>query len=127
MKKSEVLATLLSDLARQVERLSDEDLQNIAEGLSKLEIRIVKSKPAKASSSALSDEEIKELISSIEESSSREEALKIIEPKTKKILEEIAKKLDVAILKSDKTESIRSKIIEATVGARLRSKAIQGT
>ncbi|MCP4485933.1 MAG: hypothetical protein GY820_01190 [Gammaproteobacteria bacterium] len=44
----------------------------------------------------------------------------------KKELEQIAKSLDILVLRQDKVEQIKDKIIEATIGAVLRSNAIQG-
>ena len=46
---------------------------------------------------------------------------------SKKVLEVIARKLDIPITRQDKIEDLRDKIVEATVGAKIRSQAIQGT
>lgn len=45
--------------------------------------------------------------------------------RTKANFEKFARSIDVAVMKSDKLEKIRENIIESTIGARLRSEAIQ--
>lgn len=47
------------------------------------------------------------------------------ELKTKSEFEKFARHVEVAVMKSDKLEKIRDNIIESTVGAKLRSDAIQ--
>ena len=46
--------------------------------------------------------------------------------RSRKELEQFAKFLEVMVLKQDKVDHIKNKIIEATIGAVLRSNAIQG-
>jgi hypothetical protein len=45
---------------------------------------------------------------------------------TKTELEQIARRLSLPILKQDKAERLRDKILEATIGSRLNSQAIRG-
>lgn len=45
--------------------------------------------------------------------------------KTRKELEMFAKEIGIYIMKTDKVDKIREKIIEGTIGALLRSTAIQ--
>jgi len=58
----------------------------------------------------------------------REEAQRFLEANyfSRKALEPIARNLDIPILKQDKVEVLLDKIIEAKVGARIRSQTIQG-
>ena len=44
----------------------------------------------------------------------------------KKTLTEFARMLDISVLKQDSVDKIKEKIIESTVGAVIRSNAIQG-
>lgn len=69
-----------------------------------------------------------EILSRLNECDSREEGHAIISDalKKKSELEQFARYLDVLVLKQDKVDQIKDKIIESTVGATLRSKAIQG-
>jgi len=45
---------------------------------------------------------------------------------SKKDLEILARFLEISVLKQDKTDQIREKIIEATIGAIIRSKCYTG-
>jgi hypothetical protein len=68
-----------------------------------------------------------ELETSLRSMSSREEGFKLLESflGTKKALEHFAREIDTPLLKSDKIDLIKKKIIEATIGYRLRSNSIQ--
>jgi hypothetical protein len=68
------------------------------------------------------------IVAELSLSESRTDALAILTSKlkSKKDLEIVARKLDIPIIKSEKAEALQEKIIEATAGSRLRSKAIQG-
>lgn len=69
------------------------------------------------------------LIDKIMAFSTRQEAQRFLDEHyfTRKALEIIARHLDIPIVKQDKVEILRDKVIEATVGARIRSQAIQGS
>lgn len=60
-------------------------------------------------------------------SGSREEGNSILEAAslTKMDLEQIARHLNLPLLKQDNTERLRDKILEATIGSRLNSEAIR--
>lgn len=68
------------------------------------------------------------VISQLDSAKTREEGHRIIEVdlKNKSELETFAKYIDVAVMKSDRADKIKTNIVDATVGARLRSGAIQG-
>ncbi|EJG0422291.1 hypothetical protein C4D12_RS22250, partial [Vibrio parahaemolyticus] len=68
------------------------------------------------------------LINELKNCESRESGINLLTEnfKNKKELEYFAKKLDIMILKQDRIDVIKDKIIEATIGALLRSNAIQG-
>ncbi len=59
----------------------------------------------------------------------REEAMQLLTThcKLKRDLENLARDLEVAISKKDRIADLRDKIVDATVGAKLRSAAIQNT
>lgn len=60
--------------------------------------------------------------------SNREDAMHFVisNYKTKKSLEDLARYYSIAISKSEKITDLQSKIVEGTVGARIRSLSIQG-
>lgn len=123
-----LLASALRRLAATLERMSDEELARFNEPGTEIEIKILRRR--------LRDELIPEsapdladIVAKLTGAASRSDASKFLEDSfgTKKALERIARHLDVLVSKQDKAETLREKIIEATVGARLRSEAIQGS
>lgn len=123
-----LLASALRRLAATLERMPDEELARLNEPGTEIEIKILRRR--------LRDELIPEsapdladIVAKLTGAASRSDASKFLEDSfgTKKALERIARHLDVLVSKQDKAETLREKIIEATVGARLRSEAIQGS
>ncbi|MGI2111709.1 hypothetical protein ACRN9C_20345 [Shewanella frigidimarina] len=127
MELSKVLSNIFNELVSSTEKLSIEELESIAKGDFKIDLKIKVTKKVKMDISSLSMDEIKTIVVQLESCSSRDDALKLIDKNPKRELEEIAGYLDVAYLKSDKVDIIKNKIIEYTVGTILRSNAIQGT
>ncbi|KQY85973.1 hypothetical protein [Pelomonas sp. Root1444] len=122
------MASALRRLAVAVERLSPDDLTKLNDEASEIEIRIVVRRRQKEEPPAEARIDLAEVVAKLTALPSRSEAAGFLEGavETKKGLEQIARHLDVAVLKQDKAETLRDKIIEATVGARLRSEAIKG-
>jgi Glu-tRNA(Gln) amidotransferase subunit E-like FAD-binding protein len=127
MEVSKVLSNIFNELVSSTEKLSQEELEAIANGDFKIDLKIKVARKNKQNVSLLSNDDMKIILKQIESCISREEALQFIDKKPKRELEEIAGYLDIAYLKSDKVESIKHKIIEYSVGTILRSNAIQGT
>lgn len=128
MSSSKIIKLLLEDLASQIGCLSEAELSKIDEGTHELTLTITKKKSTQSVIQEFSDDQKEELLNKFQECRSREEGLVLLSEylKNKKELEQFARFLDVLVLKQDKVEQIRDKIIEATVGAVLRSNAIQG-
>ncbi len=128
MSAAKLSKLILEAFAKQASMLSESDIQKLEKGTHELSVRIVKKKPVQSSSIGLSEQQKEELLSKLHRCTSRDEGLTLIteELKNKKELEQFAKHLDVLVLKQDKVGQIRDKIIEATVGAILRSNAIHG-
>ena len=120
-------AKFLEIVVREVFKLSEKDIQKIINMDYELKISVVEKKRASDAKADISDKDIAQILDYLNIIQNRESALVELSSLTKKNLEMIARKLDVAIQKSDKVEAIRLKIVEATVGARLRSSAIHGT
>jgi hypothetical protein len=128
MNSSKLIKFLLENLASQIGRLSEEDQAKIDEGTHELTLTITKKKSTQSVIQELSDNQKEELLKKLQACNSREDGLALLAEslKNKKELEQFAKFLDVLVLKQDKAEQIRDKITEATIGAVLRSNAIQG-
>lgn len=123
-----LIASALRRLAATIERMSDEELARLNEPGTEIEIKVVRrrSRDDIAPEARL---DLAEVVEKITGAASRSDASKFLEDGfgTKKALEQIARHLDVVVSKQDKAETLRDRIIEATVGARLRSEAIQGS
>lgn len=137
MKSKTFFTIILEKLLSEVGKLSPEDIEKIENGELSLAIKLTKVNEQEYKKSE-SKKEIKDNFDSKEEEKSilinlkncktREDGLEVLKESlsNKKELEIFARYLDVSISKRDKVDQIRDKIIEATVGAILRSNAIQG-
>lgn len=121
-------ASLLRRLAAALEGLSPDDLARLEDPATEIEVRIVRRR-AKEVPTPETRVDLEEIIAKLEVLTSRADASSFLDStvETRKGLEQVARHLDVAVQKQDKAETLRDKIIEATVGARLRSDAIKGS
>jgi hypothetical protein len=128
MSAARLSKLILEALAEQASQLSEADIQKLEKGTHELSLSLVKKKTTQAGGAGLSETQMVELLSSLQNCESREQGHELVTDalKNKKELEQFAKHLDVLVLKQDKVDQIKEKIIEATVGAILRSNAIQG-
>lgn len=115
-------------LSAFLENLSDDDVAGLVRG--DLRITIAKSKPRRrARKSERPDPEslrpVLEFLNSAETREAGFEKLNETMP-TKAHLEALARLVDLPIQRSDTVEDLQRNIVEATIGYRLRSKAIQG-
>jgi hypothetical protein len=110
-----------------LDQLSDDDVSKLIDDSYNIEFRLTR-KRHKEENLSITETDIAKLVSEITALTSREEAQDFLDSKygTRKALEPIARNLDIPIMKQDKIDVLRDKIIEATVGARIRSQAIQG-
>jgi hypothetical protein len=128
MESKEVLKRLLEELSEQVASLPHEEFKKLQEGTHEISLKIQKKKSFGTVANYLSDDQIKDLVKRLQDCRSRDDGVLLLVDslKNKRELEQFARHLDVLVLKQDKVDVIREKIIEATVGAVLRSEAIQG-
>ncbi len=126
--KTSFMKNISDEISKQMNHLSDIELSKIEHGTHELALKIVKKRSQPISFQVLSLEHKKEILNYLQQCVSREEGLAYITNSlnNKTELEEFANYLDVPIVKQDKIEKIKDKIIESTVGAILRSNAIQG-
>ena len=121
-------ASALRRLAAALEQMSEDEIAKLNDPNCEIEIKVIRRRSKEeVSPEALLD--LNEIVAKLTKFPSRAEASQFMEATfdTKKTLDRIARHLDVPVLKQDKVETLRDKIIEATVGARLRSEAIKGT
>jgi replicative DNA helicase len=124
---SSLAATALRRLASALEQMSNEELARLNDPGTEIEIKVTRRR-SKDEITTKASFDIADTVTKLTGAASRSDASKFLDENfgTKKALEQVARHLDVVVSKQDKAETLRDKIIEATVGARLRSEAIQG-
>lgn len=128
MNNKKVINNLLLSVNKLVNELTNDELERLESGDFQLSLKVSRAKGKKSSLTILDQNSIKCINAQLDSAKSREEGIEIIESalKNKSELEIFAKHIDVAVMKSDRVDKIKSNIVDATVGARLRSGAIQG-
>ncbi|HCG7440928.1 TPA: hypothetical protein NJ377_004678 [Vibrio parahaemolyticus] len=131
MKHNVILKNYLSSILSSIDELSDTDLEKLESGEFELSIKLVRkssNKPEAENKRPLSGTNFDAVIQELYNAKSREAGIEVIDShlKLKNDLVLFAKYIDVAFLKSDKVSKIKETIVDATVGAKLRSNAIQG-
>ena len=133
MKKSsqDVLVQLLRDCAKHIQALSREEFEDLLNGTAKIELNTVRRSAGKG---RRGKEKMPELVLSehrntLENMKTREEGEILLNQicKSRDDLLYLAKYLDLPVQKSDDPDRLKDKIIEATIGYRVRSAAIQKT
>ncbi|WP_143136082.1 hypothetical protein [Burkholderia ubonensis] len=131
MKKTnaKILASLLRRIARELEGLSDADLQELDESVAPLLSRSGGGgKGRLEKSNAKLDFDVGELLGKLRALTSRDEGVSLLNQvaPTKDRLMMFAKALDLPVGKRNSNEEIIFKVVEATIGFRIRSAAIRG-
>lgn len=125
--KKQQFAGALRRLVDAVELLSEEDFSKLGDESYNIEIRLTRKRNKEVATEPTQEVDLAHIVEKLTNLSSREEAQQFLDANfsSRKSVETIARKLDIPISKQDKVESLRDKVIEATVGARIRSMAIQ--
>jgi hypothetical protein len=130
VEKSEIVK-IIRALAKAVQSCSDKDIDSLLTGNAELLIVHSNSLPLASNSGdtvvgGIGDFE--SLIECLKLCASREAALVLLEGTALKRqqLEDLSRKLNIPIIKSDKVDRIRDKIVNNIVGSRLNSRAIRG-
>jgi hypothetical protein len=120
---------VLRRLVEALDSLSEEELKKMSDPQYSIEFKAIRRRSKDESKLHFTDANAEEAITQLSMFSSRQDAQVMLDDKypSKKVLEVIARKLDIPITRQDKIEDLRDKIVEATVGAKIRSQAIQGT
>ncbi|MDH2918173.1 MAG: hypothetical protein PXX73_03115 [Sideroxydans sp.] len=127
-QQKQKFADAFRNIANAIEKLSEDDISKLSDESFSIEIRLIRKKNKVENLLPIEQPELGGIIKTLADFSSRNEALQFLNANfpTRKSVDQIARKLDIAISKQDKVETLREKVIEATVGARIRSQAIQG-
>ena len=122
----EAILFVLKRVTSLVSKLSDDDLKDLLDG--KISIGLLGKENNKKRDKEIVDEKsIQEYVSQLRTSDEREKGTDLLNKKniTKSFLKRLAKQIDIPVSHRDNVEILKEKIIEATIGYRLRSKAIQ--
>ena len=120
------ISKLFIDFANKVRKLEMSSFQEIIEN--GFDIIPKKSKVGiKSSINEIDQFDIDDFIIKLEKCDTRESGIDLLDGKnlTKQYLESILKKLSIPVQKIDNITVLKDKIIEATIGFKIRSKAIQ--
>ena len=117
---------IFSALSKELQKLSEKDFKNISSGESKLEINVI-NKGDRNKNKSKKEIDFNHVVSQLKFLKTRDEGLQFLEAncKTKKELASLAKLIDIPVQKTDKVQLLKEKIIESTIGFRIRSAAIQ--
>lgn len=124
------LAVLLRQCADYLEGLPDSEIDALIAGEVELRLSIGGRKPSQGKKSLprLDAARLDELAIQLRGLQSRDEGERLLKNaiSTKVALELLAKRIDVPARREDRLEDLRRRIIDATIGFRLGSAAIQG-
>jgi hypothetical protein len=133
------LARLLRALADSIEFSSEGELEeflsqqntlrNWAHQLRSNRPTREKSRNPQTKKDSLSKRELGDLIERLRSLASRDEGLNLLYSAklSKKELEQLARMMDLPVLREDDADRLRHKIVEASIGSQLNSRAIRGT
>lgn len=130
MSQAEVnLLIVFRRLTEALDSLTEDELKKLSDPQFSVEIRAIRRRSRDEPGLLIPDSSAEEAVALLTLLPNRQDAQAFLDAKypSKKALELIARKLDIPIIRQDKVEDLRDKIVEATVGARIRSQAIQGT
>ncbi|MEN9433327.1 MAG: hypothetical protein RLZZ422_916 [Pseudomonadota bacterium] len=128
MDARNILLNFLDDMIKELEGLDDTDIAKLNSGDFTVSLKIVRRQTVATKAKNTSDQDFNKILEELTSCKDREIGYKVLSSYSlnKKELELFAKSINVHIMKTDKIEKIRDKLIEATIGATLRSIAIQG-
>jgi len=115
-------------LFKEIENLSNEDLQKIDNNTHEIKIKIEKIRKREIQKTELTEDMMKTFEQQLSNLPTRERGIELLSSliKDKLSAEHFAKYMRVSFLKQDNKDYIINKIVEATIGAKLRSSAIKG-
>ena len=127
----QLLVSLLRDLAKQIQAMDDSQIERILSRDLEIEVQVLEKDAAKTPKGRVrcSDQEIDQLRQALQETGSREQAGALIDEclYSKADMIRFARFLDIPASQKSSSEDIKNRLVEATVGYRLRSAAIQGS
>lgn len=129
LTSKDAVLTLLRELVRQVQSIDDEQISDVMAGTGRLELRVIRKRGSSSKRTGLREHELRQLGESLRSAKTREEGNLLLDETitSKDDLTRLARQLDAPVQKTDSAEQIRARVIESTIGFRIRSAAIQGS
>lgn len=127
MKQKNLISKFIGELLKELESLSESEFKKLDSGDYTLTLKILKKNSAQESQRNVDTVDSNLILSELKSCTNRDDGYAVLHRhfKNKKELEWFAKQIDVYVMKIDKIDKIKEKIIEGTVGASLRSNAIK--
>lgn len=128
MSNKHVLLKFMEEIVIELNCLSESDISKLESGGYSISLKVVKNKSLNNIDNEITDELKNDMLASLQNCKTREEGYDVLSNflTTRKKSEAFAKFLDVSVSKQDKADQIKDKIVEATIGATIRSNAIKG-
>lgn len=130
-RSKELILSFLEEIIRVLEATNDSQFEALVSGKAKLELNIVQVDKENAGNknNVLPTDFEKKASETLHGFSSRDEGGRYLEAlcTTKQDFIRIARYLDLPVQKKETIKQIKDKIIESTIGFRVRSAAVQGT
>lgn len=128
MNSTELLNIIYEKVADYVEALSIDDLKKLADDQYNIEVRAIKKRSRIDQNDENLNFSIADTIAKLNNFPTREAAHEFLmnHHAKRKSLAAISKSLDIPVTKKDTIEILVFKIVDFTIGSRLRSDAIQG-
>jgi hypothetical protein len=128
MNTVEIKEKIRKNVLQEIENISVENLEKINNNTHEIKIKIEKIRKREKPVLILTDETMRNYEKMLNGLSTRKEGVELLSSllKDRNSVEYFAKFLSVSFLKQDNKEYILNKIVEATIGAKLRSLAIKG-
>lgn len=131
VESKRAIARLLRQLDEELCALSDVDYRDLLDGKLRLAVlhKNTTTLSKKRRCAVHADEPaFTEIAAELQRLSDREAGTSLLQQRcnTKIRLEKLARRLDLPVRREDTAENLRDRIVEATIGFRLRSQAIRG-
>lgn len=132
MKKKNIYTIQYDKLSAFINGFSTTDIEKLESGKFEIKFELLGKKEIRQSStntvSSFDELTLKSIIDKLNQFKTREEGLTYLISKcsSKNDFETIAKKMDIPFQKKDSIAKLKDKIIESSIGYKIRSQAIQG-
>jgi hypothetical protein len=125
--KKNIIIEQYNALSSFLEKLEEIDMFDLENRSKEIRFEIITKEKRTTKTISVDESSISDIISELNRMTSRESGLELLNNNCalRQDYESIAKRIDIPYTKKDTIEKLKEKIIEGTIGFRLRSQAIQ--